>query len=266
VSNSPPLCKAETRGSVVEITLLPAREGRPVVLSSLLLEQLGAHALAAENDGAIRAGIITGTERAFCAGADIREMQGLDAAGAETFAKGGQAVFQRIEQSRLVWIAAINGHCLGGGCEMALACDIRICHEKARLGQPEVNLGTVPGFGGTQRLSRIVGRGRAAQMILTGEVIGAEQALAAGLVTEVTPTDGLLERARQLAGAIAAKGPTAIRLAKQAIYQGAELDLSDALDMEAQLFGECFGTGEAAEGLAAFLEKRAPHWPGRPAE
>ncbi len=211
---------------------------------------------ALESDGQTRVCILSGHGKVFVAGADIKEMAQLDKEKAVEFAARGHAAFSKIENSPIVSIAALHGAALGGGCELALACDIRLAAEGLKIGQPEVNLGLIPGFGGTQRLPRVVGVGAALNMILTGEFFTAEQALQMGLVSKVTSPEALLDEARSLADVILSKGPTAVQTAKQCVRQALCLPLAEGLATEQKLFGNTFGNGEGAEGMAAFLEKR----------
>ncbi len=214
-------------------------------------------------DPSVRAIVLTGAgDRAFIAGADIAEMKDKGPAEALTFARLGQAVCSAIESAPQPVIAAINGYALGGGCEVALACDIRLASEQAVLGQPEVTLGVPPGWGGTQRLPRLVGPGLARELIFTGRRVGAEEALRIGLVNAVCPPSELLERARALAADIARNGPVAVRLAKEAIRRGLDVDLEAGLALEAQAFALAFSTADQREGMSAFLEKRAPVFRG----
>lgn len=213
----------------------------------------------------VRALVITGAgSKAFVAGADIAEIAALDDAEAgEAFARYGQEVFAKIERMTIPVIMAINGYALGGGCELALCGDIRIAADTAQLGQPEINLGVIPGYGGTQRLARLIGRDRAKGIIFTGERVGAEDAYRLGLVDRVVPQAELVDEAVSLAKNLAAKAPRAIALAKMAINEGISLPLDDALELEAQLFGQAADTQDRREGAAAFLEKRQPRWSGR---
>ncbi|MEA3361991.1 MAG: enoyl-CoA hydratase-related protein, partial [Thermodesulfobacteriota bacterium] len=201
-------------------------------------------------------------EKAFVAGADIAAMQPLSALEARQFAKLGHQVMRHIEACPKPVIAAVNGFALGGGCELALGCDIRIASENARFGQPEVNLGVIPGFGGTQRLARLIGKGRAMEMIFTGAMIDADEAYRTGLANKVVPLDQLLETATKMAATIISKGPYAVRLAKEAVRNGLELDLDRANQYEAELFGLCFATADQKEGMQAFLEKRQADFKG----
>ncbi|MCK5124810.1 MAG: enoyl-CoA hydratase/isomerase family protein [candidate division Zixibacteria bacterium] len=202
--------------------------------------------------------VITGAGKAFVAGADIGELSELDSPGACRTAEIGQYVMKSIENFPCPVIAAINGFALGGGCELAMACDIRIASEKAKLGQPEVNLGIIPGYGGTQRLSRLVGKGMAKKLIFTGDMIGAAEALRIGLVDEVHPVDELMDKVMDLAKKIASKSAPSLKLAKEAINRGLDVNLSVGCDLEKGAFAVNFGYADAKEGLKAFMEKRAP--------
>jgi enoyl-CoA hydratase len=205
--------------------------------------------------------IITGAgEKAFVAGGDVALMRTLTPIQARDVALMAAELFQRIENSPCVVIAAINGYALGGGCELALACDLRLAAERAKLGQPEVNLGIIPGWGGTQRLPRLIGISRAKELMFTGERISAEHALKLGLVDHVYPDDQLLDHAQALAQTIAAKPQTAIRMIKEAVKNGMSMDQDKAILYEAEMFGMCFTTAEQKEGMDAFLEKRPAVW------
>jgi len=215
-------------------------------------------------DHAIGCVIITGAgDKAFVAGADIRQLAKLDEAAGKTLAEQSQAMMQAVQDLPVPVIAAINGFALGGGCELALACDIRLAASTARIGQPEVNLGLIPGFGGTQRLPRLVGRGKALQLILTGDMISAGEALRIGLVDEVHPPEELNARATDMAEKISSRGPLAVRFAKRAIHRGLDLSLEQGLALEAEFFGRLFDTEDQKEGTAAFLEKRPPRFKGK---
>ena len=208
--------------------------------------------------------ILTGAgEKAFVAGTDIRELTSLDRKTGEAFSRGGQELFDLIEQLGKPVIAAVNGFALGGGCELAMACHIRIAAEQAKFGQPEVNLGIIPGYGGTQRLARLVGVGRAIEMILTGEPVSAQEALRIGLANRVVPQSELMTAALELAGKIASKGQVAVRLALQAARETQERHLEAGQQFEAQLFGTCCASEDFREGTAAFLEKRKPEFKHR---
>jgi enoyl-CoA hydratase len=210
----------------------------------------------------VRCIVLTGAgDKAFVAGADITQFADMDVDAADQFARRGQQVFSRIEESAAPVIAAVNGYALGGGCELALACHIRLASENASFGQPEVNLGVIPGYGGTQRLPRTVGRGLALEMILSGDPITAARAFEIGLVNRVTPQADLLATAMKLAGRIASRGPVAVKLARQAVLASDRL-LEDGLDEEARLFGKAFATKDVTEGVAAFLERRKPDFSG----
>ncbi len=211
----------------------------------------------------IRVVIITGEGKAFAAGADISELQKLGPEKAREISKLGIEVYRKIELMEKVAIAAVNGFALGGGCELAMACDIRIASEKAKFGQPEVKLGIIPGYGGTQRLTRLIGRGKAKLLTYTGDMIDAQTAERYKLVDEIVAPEKLMERARELAQKIAKMSPIAIRCAKNAINRGIESDIEVGLSLENELFGYCFGTEDAKEGIAAFLEKRPANFKGK---
>ncbi|MGD2207708.1 MAG: enoyl-CoA hydratase-related protein [Anaerolineae bacterium] len=206
--------------------------------------------------------VLTGAgEKAFVAGADIAEFNTLaSASDAAQYARRGQAVLNKIEALSKPVIAAINGFALGGGCELALACDIRLAADTARLGQPEINLGIIPGYGGTQRLARLVGRGQAKMLCMTGDMIDASEALRIGLVDRVVPAADLMDEAKALAHKLAGKAPVALALIKQAINVGLEGSLEEGLAYEAAQFGLVFDTEDRVEGVNAFLEKRKPVW------
>lgn len=219
---------------------------------------------ALNKDGSVRVIILTGTgEKAFCAGADINELKNLNGMAGQETAMKGQKLALTIEHLEKPVIAAINGYALGGGCELAMACDIRIASENARFGQPEVNLAILPGFGGTQRLPRLVGKGKAMEMILTGDQITAQEALQIGLVDKVVPPGKALEAAKEMGKKIASKGPLAIQMAKQAIHMGLQVDLDRGCHIEALYFGAVCSTEDKTEGCSAFLEKRQPNFRGR---
>ncbi len=210
-----------------------------------------------KTDGNVDVVVLTGAgEKAFVAGTDIGELTVLNSESGKEVSAKGQEVFDLIENLGKPVIAAINGYALGGGCELALACHIRIASENAKFGQPEVNLGIIPGYGGTQRLARLIGRGRAMEMILTGNPIDAQEALRIGLVNKVVPQAELLAAARAMAQLIASKGQIAIRMALKAVNMTQETTLSDGQKLEASLFGVCCDTEDFKEGTAAFMEKR----------
>ena len=210
-----------------------------------------------EKDADIRVLILTGAgDKAFIAGGDIGHLATLDANSAREFALLAQRVIERIETFPKPVIAAINGYALGGGCELAMGCDIRIAADSARFGQPEVKLGIIPGFAGTQRLARLVGKGRAKELVFTGEMIDAEEAFRIGLINRVVAKDQLMEEARALAMKMCDKSASAIKLAKEAIDNGLEMEFSRAARYEADLFALCFTTADCKEGISAFVEKR----------
>lgn len=233
---------------------------RPQALNALnfeTLQELKVYFTRVQTDPETKVVIITGAgEKAFVAGGDLSGMAPLDPMEARASAQLAQQVLNLIEQGTRPVIAAINGYALGGGCELAMACDIRIIAENARFGQPEVNLGIIPGWGGTQRLPRLVGKGKALEMLLTGDMIDAAEALRIGLANRVVPSDRLLAEARAMAAKIAAKGQVAVRLCKEAVANGLEMESLRAARYEADLFALCFATEDQKEGMRAFLEKR----------
>lgn len=207
----------------------------------------------------LRALIVTGSgEKAFVAGADIKEMESLNPSDAKRFSEEGQSVFQQLEDLKIPSIAAVNGFALGGGLELAMACDFIVASRQAKMGLPEVTLGLIPGYGGTQRLARYCGKGIARLMALTGDIYSAEQAAAWGLVALVTEPNELMPTCMKLAGTIAKRSPFAVRLAKQAINQGVNVTQDAGLKIEAQFFSEAFQSEDKKEGVRAFVEKRAP--------
>jgi enoyl-CoA hydratase len=240
---------------------------RPEALNALsreLIEELGDAVRSVNESPEIKVAIITGSgEKAFVAGADIAAMQAMTPGEARELALMAQGVYASIERSPKPFIAAVNGFALGGGCELAMACDMRIASENARFGQPEVKLGITPGFGGTQRLPRLVGKGRAMEIILGGEMITAEEACRIGLVNRVVPLTELLTACRSLAANIAAKGMVAVRLCKEAINNGLEMELSKGIEYEANLFALTFASEDQKEGMKAFLEKRGANFKNR---
>jgi enoyl-CoA hydratase len=252
----------EQDGAVVLVTL-----NRPSVLNALnaqLLSELSAALSDLERDDTVRCIVITGAgSKAFAAGADIGELNALANAveGAEK-ARAGQAVTLQIERLKKPVIMAVNGFALGGGCELAMAGDIRIASENARFGQPEVNLGLIPGYGGSQRTTRLLGKGMAMFLCLSGDMIDAQLALQIGLVERVVPQDELLSAAKKLAQTISQKAPLAIAACKRAINNGAHLPIADALEVEALEFGALVNTNDFKEGTSAFLEKRKAEWKG----
>jgi enoyl-CoA hydratase len=202
--------------------------------------------------------VVTGAGKAFVAGADIEYMSRVGVLEGRDFTRFGQSVMNRLEKLDIPTVAAVNGFALGGGCELAMACDIRIASEKAKFGQPEVSLGIIPGFGGTQRLPRLVGSGAAKHLIFSGEIIGAEEAFRIGLVQKVLPLDGFLDAVIEYARGILTKAPIAVRMSKIAIGSGAATDVVTGVAFEAEASAVAFGTEDKREGMQAFLEKRAP--------
>ena len=248
------------RRAAVQFVVLDRQEALNA-LSPQMIEELVVALDAAANDPQVRAIVITGAGRAFCAGADIAVMADLDVAGARAFAEAGHGLCNAIAACPVPVIAAINGFALGGGCEVSLACDIRIASDSARIALPEVSLGIAPGWGGTQRLARVVGEGFAKQMILTARMVTADEALAHGLVTAVHAPDDLLDAAAAIGDEIASRSPSAVARAK-ALVNMALGDPAPGLSHELEEFAQAFGDPERREGMQAFLEKRAPVWPG----
>ncbi len=233
---------------------------RPKALNALnseVLSDLDELVQTISADADIRALVITGSgEKAFVAGADIGEMSTLTPEEGEAFGKHGNDVFRKLETLPIPTIAAVNGFALGGGCELSMSCDIRICADTAVFGQPEAGLGITPGFGGTQRLARLVGPGMAKQLIYTAKNIKADEAYRIGLVNAVYPLDELMPAAEKMAETIAKNAPIAVRACKKAINEGLEAEMDDAVVIEEKLFGSCFKTADQIEGMSAFLEKR----------
>jgi len=252
----------EVDGFIATITV-----NRPQALNALnrqTLNEIGWALRDADGDQRIRCVIVTGAgEKAFVAGADIAEMADQGATEARGFAAAGRAVGDVLEGMQKPVIAAVNGFALGGGCEIALACDFIYASDKARFGQPEVNLGVIPGFGGTQRLAHRVGQARAMELVLTGDMIGADEALRIGLVNKVVPGAELMAEVRKCADKIASKGPLAIAYARRAVRKSAELPLPAGLDLEAELFALLFATQDQKEGMKAFLGKRPAKFEGK---
>jgi len=252
----------ESSGGIATVTV-----NRPKVLNALnmtTMDELRAAFTDIKSDAAIRVAILTGSgEKAFIAGADISELAKHDAVSGKEYTHRGQSVLDLIENLGKPVIACINGFALGGGCEIAMACTMRLASSNAKLGQPEVKLGIIPGYGGTQRLPRLVGKGVGMQLVLTGEMISAEEALRIGLVNEVIAADQLIARAEAIAQKVIANAPLAIQYAMEAVNHGFDLTLAEGLYLEATLFGVCCATEDKTEGTAAFLEKRAPMFRGR---
>ena len=243
----------EQKGQYAIVTI--SRERALNALNSQVLEELDA-TLDAVNLDEVRCLILTGAgQKSFVAGADIGEMSTLTKAEGEAFGKKGNDVFRKLETFPIPVIAAINGFALGGGCEISMSCDIRICSDNAVFGQPEVGLGITPGFGGTQRLPRLVGAGMAKQLIYTGRNIKADEALRIGLVNAVYPIEELMPAAEKLAAKIARNAPIAVRNCKKAINEGLDLPMDKAVELEEKLFGDCFETEDQVYGMAFFLDK-----------
>jgi enoyl-CoA hydratase len=252
----------ETRDGAAWITI--HRPDKLNALNRAVVGEIVAARDLAVNDPEVGVLVLTGSgDKAFVAGADIEEMATLGAAEAQQFARFLQQSMDRLEQSPKPVIAAINGFALGGGCELALACHLRLAADSARFGQPEVNLGLIPGAGGTQRLQRVVGRGRALELILTGEMIDAAEAHRIGLVNRVAPRGQLRERVEQWVKTLLGKSPLALSRALEAVISGGECAQAEGLRLEASLFGLCFATEDMQEGTRAFLEKRKPSFSGR---
>jgi enoyl-CoA hydratase len=251
----------ETKGHIAYVTV-----NRPEVMNALDSDTWWGLQRAfadAQEDPAVRGVILTGAGRAFIAGADISELAEITAVQAQKSSHFGQSVLDLIENLGKPVIAAVNGFALGGGCETAMACTIRIASEKAKFGQPEVALGLLPGGGGTQRLPRLVGKGRALQLILSGETISAQEAYRIGLVNEVVPAEQLIARAEAILQKIFANAPLAVAYSLEAVNKGLETSQAEGLALEASFFGLCAGTEDKKEGTAAFLAKRAPQFHGR---
>ena len=254
--------RTENKDGILIITV-----DRPKVLNALNAEtvaEIGQAFDAARDDDSVKAVILTGGgEKAFVAGADIRELAEMTPVTGKEIAQKGQRVFRAIERFPKPVIAAVNGFALGGGCELALACHIRIASERAQLGLPEVTLGIIPGYGGTQRMARLLGKGKALELILTGDRIGAEEAERIGLVNKVVPADQLMTAAEEMARTIAKRGPLAVRAAIEAVMSGSDMPFEEGQLLEATLFGLLASTEDMKEGMGAFLEKRAANFGGK---
>jgi len=252
----------EVRGSIGIIKI-----NRPKALNALnsaTLDDLYAAACEMNANDAIKVVIVTGEgSKAFVAGADIAEMQPMNPVEALSFSQRGHVAISALEKLNKPVIAAVNGYALGGGFEVALACDIIYASEKARLGFPEVTLGILPGFGGTQRTARLIGLAKAKELIFTGKTVTAQEAFELGLVNKVLPDDQLMPAVEGLAAKILAAGPVGVRLAKGAVNKSLSVDIESGLDFEAEAFGICFGTEDQKEGMTAFLEKRTPTYSGK---
>jgi enoyl-CoA hydratase len=252
----------EVKGPTAYITM-----NRPKVMNALnrqTIEELNSAFHAAKDDATVKGIILTGGgEKAFIAGADIAELSTIDGERAGEFSEKGQEVLSFIETLGKPVIAAVNGFALGGGCETAMACTFRIAAENAKFGQPEVKLGIIPGYGGTQRLPRLVGKGRALQLILTGDLIDAQEAYRIGLANEVVPAKDLLSRCEAILKQIAANAPLAIRYSINAVNEGIDTDLGSGLELEAKFFSLAAATEDKKEGTSAFVQKRAPQFQGK---
>jgi len=252
----------EVKDGIAYITI-----NRPQVLNALnaqTISELEEAFIKAREDPAVKGVILTGSgEKSFVAGADINELAQQAAVSGKEFAVRGQRVLNLIESMPKPVIAAVNGYALGGGCELAMACHIRIASEKARFGQPEVTLGLIPGYGGTQRLPRLIGKGKALELILTGEPIDAQEAYRIGLVNKVVPQKDLISAAEKMLNSIFSRGPIAVKFALEAVDQGLKTSLEQGLQLEANLFGLVCATEDMKEGTRAFLEKRKPEFKGR---
>lgn len=253
--------RLERDGAVARLIL--DRPDKLNALSAEVLEQFGQRLDELEAMDGVRALIVTGEGKAFAAGADIAAMRSMGPAEALKFSQAGQALFARLLALPICVLAAVNGFALGGGCELALACDFIYASEKARFGQPEVKLGVIPGFGGTQRLARRVGVALARELVFTGRMFKADEALRIGLVNAVCAPEELLARVSAVAQEVAAVGPLAVAAAKRVIAEGEGEALSDANAREARAFGQCFESADQTEGMDAFLAKRAPSFKGR---
>jgi enoyl-CoA hydratase len=255
----------ETLTYAVSDRIATVTVNRPDKLNALndrVIAELGQAIDAARDDQAVGGVILTGAGRAFVAGADISELEKHGAVSAKALAQRGQNVFRRFEMSPKPTIAAVNGFALGGGCELAMSCHIRIASDAAKFGQPEVKLGLIPGYGGTQRLTRLVGRGRAMQLLLTGEMIDAQEAYRIGLVNRVVPGAELIASATTMLQTILANGPLAVAHCIEVVDRGYDITLDEALTLEATAFGLLAATEDKREGTRAFLEKRAPGFTG----
>jgi len=247
-----------------ENTYAVVQLNRPEVLNALnmkLMEELVAILEALDKDENVRCIVLTGTEKAFAAGADIKEM--AEASAVEMLLRDQFARWDRIRKIKKPIIAAVSGFALGGGCELVMTCDIVIASETAKFGQPEINIGVMPGAGGTQRLTRAVGKAKAMEMVLTGRLISAEEALHCGLINKVVPVEYYLEEAKAWAKEIAAKPPVAVRLAKESVLKSFDTTIESGLEFERKNFYMLFATDDQKEGMSAFSEKRRPNWKGR---
>lgn len=249
--------KFEKEGAIATLTI--SRPSALNALNSQFFKEFNFLLDSIENDGEIRVLIVTGEGKAFVAGADIAEMQGMRQKESYDFSKVGQKTFARLENSDLVVIGAVNGFALGGGCELAMACDFRIASTKAKFGMPEVSLGLIPGYGGTQRLSRLVGLGNALFLTLSGQMVDATEALRIGLVQKLSEPENLLQETKEIAQKIVGQGPNAVKSVKSVIRRGFVSDIHKGFDLEREIFSIQFEQ-DGIEGMKAFLEKRKPEW------
>jgi enoyl-CoA hydratase len=254
--------RVEWDGDIVVVSV--DRQDKLNALNAEVVSELGEVFSSIADDDQVRGVILTGAgNKAFVAGADIGELARMDSVSGVRVSRQGQDVFRRIERFSKPVLAAVGGFALGGGCELALACHLRVASRNARFGLPEVGLGIIPGYGGTVRLTRLVGLGRALELTLTGEMIDADRALAMGLVSAVVERDALLDESKALMRKITKNGPVAVRLALESIYHALDTATAEALDLESSLFGLLASTEDMKEGMAAFMEKRSPSFRGR---
>jgi enoyl-CoA hydratase len=254
--------RVEWDGDLAIVTI--DRQDKLNALNADVISELGQVFAALEGDDKVRGILLTGAgEKAFVAGADIGELAKMDSISGVGVSRAGQDVFLRIERFPKPVLAAVGGYALGGGCELALACHMRIASDNARFGLPEVGLGVIPGYGGTVRLSRLVGLGRAVELTLTAEHVGAERAREIGLVSAVVPRAELMDKAKELLRKVTRNGPVAVRMALESVYRAIDTATQEALDHEASLFGLLASTADMKEGMSAFLEKRRPDFKGR---
>lgn len=230
-------------------------------LNATVMEEVAVALEAFDQDESVGCLVITGNQRAFAAGADIKEMAGATAV--EMLLRDNIKRWERVRKIKKPIVAAVSGYCLGGGCELAMTCDLIVASESAQFGQPEINLGVIPGAGGTQRLTRAIGKSKAMEIILTGRTLTAREAEQAGLVARVVPVEVYLDEALKIANEIASRPPLAVRLAKEAVNKAFETSLSDGLEFERRLFYLLFATADQKEGMQAFIEKRSANWQGR---
>lgn len=252
------ILKSERKDNTVLITI--SRPQAMNALNSDFFAEMNAMLDEINSDSSVRALIITGEGKAFVAGADISEMNGKNSAEGSAFSETGQKVFSRFGKLDFPVIAAVNGYALGGGCELAMSCDIRLASKNAKFGQPEVNLGLIPGYAGTQRLTRLIGLSDALYLLMTADIIDAHEAFRLGLVQKVTEPENLIEEAFAVAAKIASKGKIAIKMVKSVTLYGFNMDFDEGQALEAAEFGKLFDNQESKEGMSAFLEKRKPNW------